>query len=101
MFRLSNLGRARVFAPARAMKTHFPRGFCSVVGVPLTEISIGVPKEVVPGEARVAQSPTSVVKLTKLGYKITVESGAGALANFSDADFVAAGASIGTVTDVW
>jgi len=101
MYRLCGLGRAKVFSPARAMRSHFPRSFCSAAGVPLTEISIGVPKEVVPGEARVAQSPASLEKLTKLGYKVTVESGAGALANFSDADFVAAGASIGSVSDVW
>ena len=42
----------------------------------------------------VAQSPGSVAKLTKLGFKVNVESGAGLLSDFRDADFQSAGAKI-------
>ncbi len=39
---------------------------------------IGVPKEIFPGEKRVATVPDVVEKLIKLGFRVSVESGAGA-----------------------
>jgi NAD(P) transhydrogenase subunit alpha len=63
---------------------------------------IGVPREIFPGEKRVATVPEAVVKLVKLGFAVVVESGAGALANCSDADYVEAGASIApTAAELW
>ena len=55
---------------------------------------IGVPREVFPGEKRVATVPDVVAKLIKLGFQVVVQSGAGELANLSDDDYRAAGASI-------
>jgi len=55
---------------------------------------IGVPREVFPGEKRVATVPEIVEKLIKLGFTIAVESGAGDGANFSDEIYRAAGAEI-------
>ncbi len=55
---------------------------------------IGVPKEIFPGEKRVATVPDVVTKLVKLGFAVVVEQGAGELADLSDAAYVAAGASI-------
>lgn len=55
---------------------------------------IGVPREVFPGEKRVATVPEAVTKLIKLGFAVAVESGAGEAANISDADYEAVGASI-------
>src|SRR5450756_1230632 len=55
---------------------------------------IGVPKEVFPGERRVATVPEVVQKLIKLGFTVSVESGAGDAANISDGAYRAAGASI-------
>ncbi|KRB88513.1 Re/Si-specific NAD(P)(+) transhydrogenase subunit alpha [Noviherbaspirillum sp. Root189] len=55
---------------------------------------IGVPREVFPGEKRVATVPDVVEKLIKLGFSVTVESGAGDAANFSDDTYRAAGAQI-------
>src|SRR5512140_586926 len=55
---------------------------------------IGVPKEVLPGERRVATVPEVVEKLIKLGFSVKVESGAGDLANCSDDSYRAAGAEI-------
>ncbi|MFC7517806.1 Re/Si-specific NAD(P)(+) transhydrogenase subunit alpha [Herbaspirillum sp. GCM10030257] len=55
---------------------------------------IGVPREVFPGEKRVATVPDVVEKLIKLGFSVAVESGAGDAANFSDDTYRAAGAQI-------
>ena len=60
---------------------------------------IGVPREIKPGERRVAATPTTVTRLIKLGYTVEVERGAGQLASFSDDAFAAAGAEI--VDDPW
>ena len=55
---------------------------------------IGVPKEVFPGERRVATVPEVVEKLIKLGFTVQVEAGAGEAANVSDEDYRKAGAGI-------
>ena len=57
-------------------------------------LTIGVPKEVFAGEKRVATVPDVVEKLIKLGFKVAVQSGAGAEAYFSDKTYVAVGAEI-------
>jgi NAD(P) transhydrogenase subunit alpha len=55
---------------------------------------ISVPKEIKPGEKRVALVPDIISKLTKLGHEVFIESGAGVAAEYSDAQFLAAGAQI-------
>ncbi len=55
---------------------------------------IGVPRETAAGEKRVATVPEVVEKLIKLGFKVSVQSGAGDAANFSDEVYRAAGAEI-------
>ena len=45
---------------------------------------IGVPKEIHPGERRVAMVPSTIGQMKKLGYKVIIEKGAGILANFPD-----------------
>ncbi|MCL4721257.1 MAG: Re/Si-specific NAD(P)(+) transhydrogenase subunit alpha, partial [Gammaproteobacteria bacterium] len=57
-------------------------------------LTIGVPREIHPGEKRVATVPEVVEKLIKLGFAVTVESGAGAGANLDDEAYRAAGAGI-------
>src|SRR3569832_1665458 len=57
-------------------------------------MKLAVLKERRAGETRVAASPDTVKKLKGLGLDVTVESGAGEGAHFSDADFTAAGATI-------
>ena len=65
-------------------------------------MKIGIPKEVHPGEKRVATTPDVARELQKLGFSVAVEAGAGAAANFSDAAFVEAGAEvIDTAEDLW
>jgi NAD(P) transhydrogenase subunit alpha len=55
---------------------------------------IGIPAETFAGEKRVATVPEVVEKLIKLGFAVTVQSGAGVAANFDDASYQAAGADI-------
>lgn len=64
-------------------------------------MQIGVPKEILAGETRVAASPKSVEQLLKLGFEVNVEAGAGELASFDDAAFEAAGAKVVTTEQVW
>ena len=56
--------------------------------------TIGVPREIFAGEKRVATVPDVVVKLIKLGFAVSVESGAGDAANVRDDAYRAAGATI-------
>lgn len=62
---------------------------------------IGIPKESLAGETRVAATPDTVTKLIKLGFEIQVQSGAGADASFADAAYEAAGAKVVTPKQVW
>jgi NAD(P) transhydrogenase subunit alpha len=57
-------------------------------------MKIGIPKEIHPGERRVAITPETVGRLLKLGFEVAIEAGAGAGASFDDAAYVAAGVSI-------
>ncbi len=62
-------------------------------------MKIGVPKEIVPGERRVALTPDATAALVKGGLQVVVERGAGEGAFHSDAAFEAAGARI--VADIY
>jgi NAD(P) transhydrogenase subunit alpha len=55
---------------------------------------IFVPKEVYPGETRVAIAPGGVSKLAKLGAEVEVEKGIGAGINWTDEDYEKAGARL-------
>ena len=55
---------------------------------------IGVPKEIFPGEKRVATVPEVVPKLAKLGFEVIVQAGAGEAASISDEAYAAAGARV-------
>ncbi len=57
-------------------------------------MKIGVPKEVHKGENRVATTPDAAEKLGKLGFSVSIETGAGASANFRDEDYAKAGVKI-------
>ncbi|MBW4984561.1 Re/Si-specific NAD(P)(+) transhydrogenase subunit alpha [Mameliella sp. CS4] len=65
-------------------------------------MKIGTPREVEAGENRVAMTPDSARQLQKLGYECLIESGAGSRAEFSDADYEAAGVKVvGSAADLW
>jgi H+-translocating NAD(P) transhydrogenase subunit alpha len=55
---------------------------------------VGVPRESFPGERRVALVPVVVPNLTKAGFEVLVEAGAGAGAGYPDAEYVSKGAKI-------
>lgn len=58
------------------------------------EMRIGSPKEIFPGEARVAMTPDSALQLQKLGYECLIETGAGKAAGFSDEAYTKAGVTV-------
>ncbi len=62
---------------------------------------IGVPREIKVHEYRVGLTPASAAELTGLGHDVVVESGAGAGIGFADADYLAAGARVGSVDDAF
>ena len=63
---------------------------------------IGVPREIFPGEKRVATVPEAVAKLVKLGFAVSVESGAGDDATISDDAYRAEGATVvPTAAELW
>ena len=55
---------------------------------------IGVPKEIYPGERRVALVPSVLPTLKKAGFEIVVQSGAGLEAGYPDSQYAEKGASI-------
>lgn len=57
-------------------------------------MKVGVPKEIVAGENRVALVPAAVGVLQKAGLRILVECGAGKGASFPDRDYEAAGTTM-------
>ena len=70
-------------------------------GTPYTNLTIGVPKESFHNERRVALSPAAVQALTKVGYNVVVEEGAGAEAKFSNKEYENSGAAIKSKSEVF
>jgi NAD(P) transhydrogenase subunit alpha len=61
-------------------------------------MKVAVPREIHPGERRVAATPETVKRLLQLGFEVLIGAGAGAGSSMADADYAAAGARI--VSDV-
>jgi NAD(P) transhydrogenase subunit alpha len=57
-------------------------------------VIIGVPKEIYPGERRVALVPAVLPTLTKAGFEVQVQSGAGLEAGYPDSAYLEKGAKI-------
>lgn len=69
---------------------------------PKTGLKIGIPKEVFPGERRVAATPDTAKTLQKMGFEVLVESKAGADATFSDQVYEQAGCQVvADTTQLW
>jgi NAD(P) transhydrogenase subunit alpha len=62
---------------------------------------IGVPRESVAGERRVALVPDSIARLTTAGAEVVIERGAGVSAGLLDGAYETAGATLGSADDVW
>ena len=67
----------------------------------LQGLVVGVPKEILDGEHRVAIVPLNVIKLAKAGATVRIESGAGALSGFTDLQYTEAGAEIVSSAELW
>ncbi|MBW3554824.1 MAG: NAD(P)(+) transhydrogenase (Re/Si-specific) subunit alpha, partial [Gemmatimonadetes bacterium] len=64
-------------------------------------MKVGVPREVVSGERRVALVPDGVAKLVDRGLEVVVEAGAGVAAGFADAAYQHAGARVADAAAAW
>jgi len=67
----------------------------------LQGLVIGLPKENLEGEHRVALIPSNVTKLTKAGAMIKMESNAGAMSGFTDSMYISSGAEVVPGPEVW
>ncbi|HEU4581923.1 MAG TPA: Re/Si-specific NAD(P)(+) transhydrogenase subunit alpha [Polyangiaceae bacterium] len=61
-------------------------------------MKVAIPREIHPGERRVAATPDTVKRLIKLGFEVSIGAGAGTGSSLPDAEYVAAGARV--VNDV-
>ncbi len=61
---------------------------------------LAVLRETAAGETRVSATPETVKKFIALGATVAVEAGAGAGASIADADYAAAGATVGKAAEV-
>ncbi|MEI6858714.1 MAG: Re/Si-specific NAD(P)(+) transhydrogenase subunit alpha [Shewanella sp.] len=64
-------------------------------------MKIGIPREILAQESRVAATPATVIQLKKLGFSVVVQNGAGELANFKDEAYREAGAEIVSLEDAF
>ena len=63
-------------------------------------LSVGVVKETIPGERRVALTPKVIEMLTKVGAEVWIESGAGVESGYPDEEYAGRGAKVGSLADV-
>lgn len=64
-------------------------------------MTVGVPREVKNNEFRVALTPAGVMLLRQNGHRVVVEMGAGEGTHITDDEYMAAGAEIMNVDNVW
>jgi alanine dehydrogenase len=62
---------------------------------------VGVAKEIKPREYRVALTPAGALELVQRGHEVIVELGAGVGSGFADESYVAVGAHLADVEEVW
>ena len=62
---------------------------------------IGVPREIKPGEQRVALTPAGARALGEAGHRVVVETGAGAGSSIRDEEYAQEGAALALADEVW
>ena len=62
---------------------------------------IGVPREIKPGEQRVALTPAGARAMVEAAHAVLVERGAGTGSGIRDEEYAAVGAELASVDDVW
>jgi alanine dehydrogenase len=64
-------------------------------------VIVGVPREIKPGEQRVALTPAGARALAEAGHRVVVERGAGGGSGIRDDAYAAVGAELAGVDDLW
>jgi alanine dehydrogenase len=64
-------------------------------------MNVGVPREIKPGEQRVALTPAGARALAEAGHRVLIERDAGAGSGIRDEDYAAVGAALVAVDEVW
>lgn len=64
-------------------------------------MQIGIPKEALDGETRVAATPETVKKLVAAGHKVIVEHDAGVAARYTNEAYETAGANLGSAAEAF
>ncbi len=62
---------------------------------------VGVPREIKPGEQRVALTPAGARAFAEAGHRVLVERAAGSGSGIRDEDYAAVGAALADVEEVW
>src|SRR5881396_2947839 len=62
---------------------------------------VGVPREIKPGEQRVALTPAGARAFAEAGHRVLVERGAGEGSGIRDDEYTAVGAALVTVDEIW
>src|SRR5436309_13799159 len=68
---------------------------------PRRTMIVGVPREIKPGEARVALPPPVARALAEAGHRVVVERGAGGGSGIRDDEYAAVGAALAAADEVW
>ena len=95
--RLSNL----TIMPRRQNATEGKKAPEPVKGVSYKNLTLGVARETLQNEKRVALTPAITQNMTKKGFKVVVEENAGLAAKFSNEQYEQAGAKIASVKGVY
>jgi alanine dehydrogenase len=64
-------------------------------------VIVGVPREVKPGEQRVALTPPGARALVEAGHRVIIERGAGLGSSVRDEEYTREGAGLGSAGEVW
>ena len=64
-------------------------------------VIIGVPREIKPGEERIALTPPGARALREHGHRVLVERGGGLGSSIRDEDYTREGAELGSADEVW
>lgn len=89
----------RIFLNNRATQNHVSR--LNLMTRKLQGLVVGVPKESLPGEERVAIAPVHVTKLTKAGAVIKIQKDAGVGSGYSNELYEKAGAKVVSAEEAW
>ena len=80
--------------------TEAGEGWSNSVGdpYPAPPVKVGIPRETQPGENRVAMVPAVAATVIAAGHQLTLESGAGTTAGYTDEEYREAGVGIAKTT---